>query len=211
MPTVMVIVSSPVSKAIDRATASRRRRASAAHWPASSIPSAIIRNSSPPQRATVSPGRTAAINRWPTATSARSPAAWPRRSLSDLKLSRSPKSTPTEPGPRLARPRARERCSTASGRLGSDVSSSCDARHASCAWASWRAMARWAARLSRSVVTSCLAIQSCAPSSIALTAAAVVSWPLRTTSGRLGDVLRSAMTASSPAASGRPRSMNAQA
>ena len=61
------------------------RRAS----PSSATGSRMIPNSSPPKRATVSPGRRLVARRWPTAISSRSPTAWPTLSLMTLKRSRS--------------------------------------------------------------------------------------------------------------------------
>ena len=58
-------------------------------------PSTRMANSSPPIRATVSPRRTHARSRSPTDASRRSPASWPRLSLTVLKSSRSTKSTDT--------------------------------------------------------------------------------------------------------------------
>ena len=54
-----------------------------------------IVNSSPPNRATVSPGRITASSVRATATSSSSPASWPRLSLMFLKRSRSRNATPT--------------------------------------------------------------------------------------------------------------------
>ena len=53
------------------------------------MPSNQIANSSPPSRATMSPGRLAVRSRAAVARNARSPASWPQRSFSVLKLSRS--------------------------------------------------------------------------------------------------------------------------
>ena len=84
-------------------------------WPATSVPAASeprIRslisttsptvtsssstaNSSPPSRATVSTSRVLASSRRATSTSTTSPAAWPKRSLTGLKPSRSTKSSAT--------------------------------------------------------------------------------------------------------------------
>ena len=65
------------------------RRASSA----SATGSRMIPNSSPPKRATVSPGRRPPTSRWPTAASSRSPTAWPTLSLMTLNRSRSSRMT----------------------------------------------------------------------------------------------------------------------
>ncbi len=62
---------------------------------ASSSSSHRMTNSSPPKRATVSPGRSASRSRCASATSSRSPALWPRLSFTTLKWSRSQNSTAT--------------------------------------------------------------------------------------------------------------------
>jgi len=53
-------------------------------------------NSSPPKRATVSPGRIIVVRRAATAINNSSPTAWPRLSLTSLKSSRFMNSTPTK-------------------------------------------------------------------------------------------------------------------
>ena len=65
----------------------------AASRPARSSHSTV--NSSPPKRATVSPGRITPRAAAPTSTSSSSPASWPRLSLTFLKRSRSRNSTAT--------------------------------------------------------------------------------------------------------------------
>ena len=66
-------------------------------------------NSSPPSRAAVSPAGAIAATRAAAATRTRVAAAWPNRSLSVLKLSRSMNSTATGPRSPAARPRASTR------------------------------------------------------------------------------------------------------
>ena len=65
-------------------SAARSRAAtSLAAW-ASRIDGSSTANSSPPSRATTSPGRTLWVSRWPTICSSRSPTGWPRVSLTSL-------------------------------------------------------------------------------------------------------------------------------
>ena len=75
---------------------------------------ARIANSSPPNRATVSPSRSALRRRWPQISSNRSPAAWPSESLTCLKSSRSRKAT-TAGSPASASRRCAARTRSGSG------------------------------------------------------------------------------------------------
>ncbi len=83
-------------------------------------------NSSPPRRATVSPGRTQSLSRRLMAMSSWSPARCPRLSLTRLKRSKSRKSTANlrSRPERRARSRRRLRCSMKVERFGRPVSSS---------------------------------------------------------------------------------------
>ena len=89
-------------------------------------------NSSPPNRATVSPGRADALSRSPTTTSSWSPTGWPRLSFTTLKSSRSRNSTATGPSSRSARSSAWETRSRNSARLANPVSESWNACRRSC-------------------------------------------------------------------------------
>src|SRR5918999_1137207 len=84
------VSSPPISKAGFNASRTRPATSSASSRPISS--SSRIANSSPPNRATVSPGRTDARRRSPTCTNNASPAPCPRVSLIDLKSSTSSRS-----------------------------------------------------------------------------------------------------------------------
>ena len=82
------------SSLASRKGSANRRRIRSATASASVLrpsPSHSTANSSPPMRATVSPGRTLADSRTATAASSSSPARWPRLSLRSLKPSRSTK------------------------------------------------------------------------------------------------------------------------
>ena len=98
------------------------RRASSSRWDRAGRPRARpdaprrrTANSSPPRRATESPSRTQPTSRSATVFSSSSPAACPKRSLTDLKPSRSRNSTaicvllPARPGDRLLDPVEEER------------------------------------------------------------------------------------------------------
>ena len=109
------------------------RRASSSRWdriwtssgrPASSSSTA---NSSPPRRATESPSRTQPSRRSATVFSSSSPAAWPKRSFTDLKPSRSRNSTAICRSCRRDRATACSTRSRKSVRFGSPVSESCRA------------------------------------------------------------------------------------
>ena len=121
-----------------RALVMRSARPSASS--SSTTASAMITNSSPPKRATVSPGRSTARSRPAAAHSRVSPAACPRLSLTILKWSRSTKSTATPLRVRCAR--ATSSRSTSSVRLGSPVSGSCRAWWVSRSWARSRSTTR---------------------------------------------------------------------
>ena len=77
----------------------------------SSMSSSRIVNSSPPRRATVSPGRTAVLRAELSSTRRRSPTLWPRLSLTSLKRSTSRNTTANMP---LWWPRAMAPCRRAS-------------------------------------------------------------------------------------------------
>ena len=106
-----------------------------ATWLASSgelRPSRMITNSSPPNRESVSPGRTARRRRSATTRSNSSPTWWPRLSLTTLNRSTSPKSTATRPPVRSACSSAWSRWSRRRRRLASPVRGSWNACRASC-------------------------------------------------------------------------------
>ena len=106
------------------ASVSCRRSATIEAPRTSSISSSSSVNSSPPWRATVSPGRSAASMRLATAISRRSPTMWPSESLTSLKRSRSQNSTAQQNSSSWRRERFRLSCrrSRKSARLGSPVS-----------------------------------------------------------------------------------------
>ena len=106
------------------AAATRHPSASAVR---SSTSSQTTTNSSPPSRATVSAGRTAADIRPASEISSASPAAWPKRSLTRLKLSRSTNSTAAAVPARSEIASACSMRSRQSARLASPVSGSCSA------------------------------------------------------------------------------------
>ena len=101
-------------------------------------PMVSIRNSSPANRATVSPGRTTEDSRAATSRSSRSPALWPRVSLTLLNPSRSMKYTAMGRPERAAPARDCSSRSRNSVRFGSPVSGSCNVRWVSRCSASWR-------------------------------------------------------------------------
>ena len=98
-------------RANERSSAARRRRP-AALADASSPGSSTTANSSPPSRASVSPGRSASPSRGPIWLRTSSPAWWPSVSLSSLKPSRSISSSATSP---RASTRSRPRGARADG------------------------------------------------------------------------------------------------
>ena len=97
MPILAVTVRGASLPAISNGVArtSRMRSATTSAPAASEAPSASTTNSSPPRRPTVSSWRMALVNRAATAANSWSPAAWPKVSLTSLKLSRSKKRTAT--------------------------------------------------------------------------------------------------------------------
>src|SRR5581483_658521 len=116
--------SGPASRMNGVSTRASTRPAARPAAAASGSPSSTATNSSPPMRASVSLGRSAARNRSATATSSRSPAPWPSESLTALNRSRSKKRTPTCPRSRTARARTSRRRSARRSRLASPVSPS---------------------------------------------------------------------------------------
>ena len=106
------------------AAATRQPSASAVR---SSTDSHTTTNSSPPSRATVSAGRTAATIRSASAISSSSPAAWPNMSLTRLKLSMSTNRTAALDSSRSATASACRMRSRHSVRFASPVSESCSA------------------------------------------------------------------------------------
>ena len=104
------------------ACSTRSARRTAGSGPSTS--SHRMTNSSPPNRLTVSPGRSWCCSRSATSTSRRSPAECPRESLTTLKWSRSQNRTPTPRPRRRLRARARSSRSSSRVRLGSPVSGS---------------------------------------------------------------------------------------
>ncbi len=77
----------------------RQTRWATARAPASSVSWTMMANSSPPSRATKSPGRTRSVSRLANSTSRRSPTWWPSVSLTRLKsfmsMSISPNGVPS--------------------------------------------------------------------------------------------------------------------
>ena len=116
---VMLTSASPARKG-DEATLRASRSAMSAISSALTAPSARTANSSPPQRATVSCGGTAARSLRPTCASSTSPAPWPTVAFTAAKWSRSSRMIPAMlgagdavPGAGAAGPGAsRTRCST---------------------------------------------------------------------------------------------------
>ena len=123
------------------AKAAATRSAIATASSSSARRSTRIPNSSPPKRATMSPGRRWARRRGATARSSSSPAWWPRLSLISLKWSRSRKRIPTGEPETVARFSASASESTKLSRLGSPVSESCRTRWRSAWSAVWRSIA----------------------------------------------------------------------
>jgi hypothetical protein len=87
-------------------------------------PGRRIANSSPPSRATTSLSRTTLLRREATSCSTRSPASWPKRSLTFLKLSRSRSSSAGGGVPRAAWLRASSMASIRATRLARPVRAS---------------------------------------------------------------------------------------
>ena len=101
----------------------------------------MTQNSSPPKRATVSPGRSTSTSRAASRQSSSSPAPWPSESLTSLKRSRSMNSTATEVLRREAWFSASDRRSISSVRLGRPVSGSCKPWRRICSSARRRSIA----------------------------------------------------------------------
>ena len=132
MPMLMVATTSwpPLKRTGSRRASTDPRRPPGRRPRARPSPSRTTTNSSPPNRDSVSPGRTARRSRSATTRSSSSPTWWPRLSLTTLKRSRSPKSTATRPRVRSAWSSAWSRWSSSRRRLASPVSGS---------WNAWRA------------------------------------------------------------------------
>ena len=138
MPTLTVMVTW-WARVIGLVTSSISRWATCSAWAREGSASHRTTNSSPPSRAAVSPSRMQASSRSAVSTSTASPASWPRLSLTSLKWSRSQNSSAIGRPVTAARARASEVLASRVARLGSPVSSSCDAWCASASCAS-----RWA-------------------------------------------------------------------
>jgi len=95
MPTLASMSKDIPSIRIGSATAARSRAATSRAAAASLTEGSSTANSSPPSRATMSPGRTLWVSRWATNWSSRSPTGCPRVSLTSLKRSRSSSRNPT--------------------------------------------------------------------------------------------------------------------
>ena len=152
MPMLMVTNTSASPSGNGAVATWATRSAMARAWASSAMPSHRMVNSSPPKRATVSPGRMTSWRRLPRATSSRSPASWPSESLMNLNRSRSRNSTATAERLRWVLARAWAILSRKNTRLGRPVRASWAAWWASWAWAWLRSMAmsaRWAASSSR--------------------------------------------------------------
>ncbi len=140
IPMLVVTTVDSAPSSTGRARARRMRSAAVRASMCRSMSPMTTTNSSPPRRATVSPGRTVRSSRRATSRSRSSPAPWPSESLTTLKRSRSRNSTPTERWWRDARCRASWRRSSNRARLGRPVSSSWKARSSSCAATSTRSV-----------------------------------------------------------------------
>src|SRR6266540_3454923 len=152
MPTLMVTNTSDSPSANGVVTTLATRSAMVRAWVSSAIPSHRMVNSSPPKRATTSPGRTTSCRRLPSAISSRLPASWPSESLMNLKRSRSQNSTATAALERWLRASAMVAWSRKNSRLGRPVRASwvaCQASRA-CTWERSMAMSARCAASSRS-------------------------------------------------------------
>ena len=129
------------------AAATRQPSASAVR---SSTDSQTTTNSSPPRRATVSAGRTVATIRWASAISSSSPAAWPKTSLTRLKLSTSTNSTAALPPSRSDIASAWRMRSRQSVRFARPVSESCSA-----CWRICSSVCRREKPIARTLATAC--------------------------------------------------------
>ena len=112
---------------------SRIRWATSSGPTESDSPSTSTTNSSPPNRPTVSPSRRMLVSRLATRRRSWSPAAWPRVSLTSLKLSRSRKRADTGAFSRRSRSIICSSRSRISARFGSPVRESWKAWYSSCA------------------------------------------------------------------------------
>ena len=148
IPTLTVTVSSMPSTSIGGLAAWQMRSAISTTSRSEVRSSNRNVNSSPPNRATVSIGRSSVLSRSPSAASRRSPTAWPRVSLISLKLSKSRNMTASWVPERRARSSATPSRSRNSARLGSPVSWSWSAWWASSASARLRSIAWVSARRS---------------------------------------------------------------
>ena len=119
----------PSTTGLESSASSRSAISSAA---SAGSPSTRIANSSPPSRATESARRTTERRRTPTSCSMRSPAAWPRLSLTVLKSSRSMHSTAVRVG-------CRRRCEPAPGGHARCTGRGCRAPSTDRAWRRARA------------------------------------------------------------------------
>ena len=122
MPMLAVTKCSTPSIEKGWAKAAATRSAIATASSSSARRSTRMPNSSPPKRATMSPGRRCARSRGATARSRSSPAWWPRLSLISLKWSRSRKRIPTGEPETVPRFSASPSESTKLSRLGRPVS-----------------------------------------------------------------------------------------
>ena len=103
MPTLADITVESVSNSTGLASAVRIRSAAARASVVRTMSAMTTTNSSPPRRATRSPGRMVRSSRRAASRSRSSPTPWPRESLTTLKRSRSRNSTPTIRSWRAAR------------------------------------------------------------------------------------------------------------
>ena len=122
------------------ASAETATPANSASWPRASCslrkipstesgvaPGSTMPNSSPPSRATVSPGRTAAVRRSATMRRNSSPLRWPSVSFTSLNRSRSTTTSATSVPSRPAEASAADTRSACRERLGKPVKVSCNA------------------------------------------------------------------------------------
>ena len=139
MPTLARTVTWPPTRGKGAARVAMTRSASR-RAVARSVSSARMANSSPPSRPTVSCPRRQLRSRAATSRSSRSPAPWPRLSLTTLKSSRSTNSTARQPPSRRALDSACRTRSLNRARL---------ARSVRLSWNAW--CSSWVARASRSL------------------------------------------------------------
>ena len=124
IPTLADTTVESLPNRMGRAKAVRTRSAAARASVVRTMSPITTTNSSPPRRATVSPGLTVWSSRRAASRSRSSPAPCPSESLTTLNRSRSRNNTPTIRSWRADRCRASCRRSRSSARLGSPVSSS---------------------------------------------------------------------------------------